>query len=337
MERAALIGGIVLAVLVALGAYLHDHVSISFDDEDWDGFRKAAHVAPAPGRLSETYAETAVRIRGAAAVVRVVAEERADVAVTIENPGQAPMPQVERRDGKVIIDGRLSRRIDCRSDGRVRLAGYGTLSREQLPVISIRAPRDLDLGFGGAVEGEIGAAQSLDLSLSGCGDTRAADIAGRLEVRNQGSGDFTAGTSQSADIAVAGSGSVKLGAISESLDATVAGSGDVEAASLNGALDVSTQGSGEVVVRGGAVTDASASIMGSGSVTVAAPVQKLNASIMGSGDISIPNQVGDVNASVMGSGDVIVGGVTGSRSQSVLGSGGVIVRAQNPQNPPAAP
>jgi hypothetical protein len=332
MERVALIGGIVLAVFVALGAYVENHISISHD-EDWRGFKRAAYVTPAPGRLSETYSETSVRIRGAAAVVKVLPEDRADVALTIENPGQAPMPVVERREGAVLVDGRLARRIDCLSEGRVKLRGYGVLSREQLPTITVRAPRHLSLSFAGAVQGEIGPAESLVLSLSGCGDTTAGDVSDRLEVRNMGSGDFTAGAARSADIAMAGSGSAKLGAIAESLDVKIAGSGDVEAASLRGQLDVRMPGSGELVIRGGAVTRADASIMGSGSVTVDAPVQTLNVSIMGSGDVLVSDQVGDVDASIMGSGDVVVGGVTGSQSQSVMGSGSVIVKA--PERPPS--
>ena len=332
MERVALIGGILLAVFVALGAYVGNHVSFSHDEE-WRGFKRAAYVTPAPGRLSETYADTSVRIRGAAAIVKVLSEDRTDVALTIENPGQVPMPQVERRDGVVLVDGRLTRRIDCLSDGRVKLRGYGVLSREQLPTITIRAPRHLTLSFGGAVQGEIGPAESLELSLSGCGDTTVGDVSDRLEVRNVGSGDFTAGAARSADIAMAGSGSAKLGAIAESLDVKIAGSGDVEAASLRGQLDVSMPGSGELVIRSGALTSANASIMGSGSVTVEAPIQTLDVSIMGSGDVVVSDQVGDVDARIMGSGDVVVGGVTGSQSQSVMGSGSVIVRA--PERPPS--
>ena len=169
MERAALIGGIVLAVFVVLIASVHKHISIDLDDKGWEGFHRAAYVEPAPASVGErVYNVTAARVRDAAAIVRVIPEDRANVAIAIENPGHAPTPVVEQREGEVIVDGRMARRIHgCRSDGSVRLDGYGALSRAELPTITIRTPRDVTVKLGGAVQAEIGPAQTVDLAVSG--------------------------------------------------------------------------------------------------------------------------------------------------------------------------
>ncbi|MGE0045889.1 MAG: DUF2807 domain-containing protein, partial [Hyphomonadaceae bacterium] len=319
-----------------------DSIHVSIDGEDFEfGARRAAYVEPTAGQMAaRTYAENEVRVIYSASVVQVIPEDRQDISVEITNPGRAPMPEVETRDGRVVIDGRLSRRIDgCDDDGSVRLDGYGQLSRADLPQITIRTPRDVDADFRGAVFAEVGASRSADLGFAGCGDASFGDVAGQATVDQAGSGDVRGGAVGSANVDLAGSGSVTLGAVAGSLDVDVAGSGEFEAASVNGALDASVAGSGDVRVLGGAITTANVEIAGSGDITINAPVERLEADIAGSGTVDIPNTVGDIEADFVGSGDVTVGRHTGSISQTTMGSGRVTVNnaAPAPPTPPQPP
>lgn len=339
MERAALIGGIIMAIVIALGAFARDSIHVSIDGDDFEfGGRRAAYVEPVAGQMAaQTYAENEVRVIYSASVVQVIPEDRTDISVEINNPGRAPMPEVDRRDGRVVIDGRLSRRIDgCDENGSVRLEGYGQLSRADLPQITIRTPRDVDADFRGAVFAEIGASQSADLRFAGCGDSSFGDVAGEITLDQAGSGDVRGGAAGSANVDLAGSGSVTMGAIAGALDVDVAGSGEFEAASVNGTLDATVAGSGDVRILGGAVTTANVEIAGSGDVTVNAPVQRLEVDIAGSGTVDVPNTVVDIEADFVGSGDVTVGRHTGSISQTTMGSGRVTVSNTAPA-PPAPP
>lgn len=362
MERAALIGGIILAVIVAIGAML-PHGGFIHVHGDWDDdglARKAAFVQPAPGRSApETYPATDVHIRYAAATVEVVPEERSDVSLEIENPGRTPMP-VARRDGdRLIVDGQLARRIDRCDDEGVDLEGYGRVERSALPRIRVRTPMDVDLRLHGAAYGEIAAGRSLDLSVAQCSEARVADMTGDVEIHVSGSGDVEAGAAGAADIDVSGSGSVRLGATRGSLSIDVAGSGSTMVASFEGEeveidvagsgsasvgaarasrLSVDVAGSGEVHVRDGAVTRADVSIAGSGDVEFGAAIDSLEADIAGSGDVIVRRDLRSLDASLVGSGDVIVPRQPSQLSKSVIGSGDVIVRASvAAPAPPAMP
>jgi hypothetical protein len=312
------------------------HVNFDGDSDAWADGRhsraRAAYVQPAPGELAATdYAETGVRVIHAAAVVEVIAEDgRSGVSVAISNPGRAPMPTVERRNGRIEIDGRLSRRIDdCLEGGGAELDGYGTLAQTDLPRIMLRVPRTADVGLHGAVQAQVGATETLDLEVSGCGATTVADVSDRFELSNDGSGSVIAGAARDVENTPAGPGRTESGAVRADAEVNTAGSGETMIASVAGSLEANVAGSGEVTVRGGALQAVNASVAGSGTVTVEGSVERLEASIAGAGDVIVRGTVRDVEASVMGSGDIVVGGVTGTQSQTVMGSGGIVVRQQN--------
>ncbi len=329
MERAALVGGVILAIVMALSSLGHDSLHFTIDGEDIEfGGGRAAYVEPAAGRLAAaTYAGDEVRVIHAAAVVVVTPEDRADISVEIDNPGRTPMPEVTASGGRVTIDGRLAGRIDnCSDTGTVSLDGYGEIARSDLPRITIRAPRELAMSLRGAAFGEIGPSQSAKLDFAGCGDSTVGDVTGRLEINAAGSGEVRAGAAGEVDADQAGSGTVTVGAVAGGINVDIAGSGAFTAASINGALEANLAGSGDVTINGGAVTEASVDIAGSGDVVIAAPVTRLETDILGSGGVDVRGVVGDVEASVAGSGDVMVDSVTGRLEQSSMGSGRVITR-----------
>ncbi len=344
MERAAIVVAVVVAILfAAAGAGAFHFNGMNFR---WTG-NAAPQVAVQPGKLDEAiYAAASVDIRDAAAIVRVTPEDRADIVVTIDNPGRTPMPVVALTAGTLTIDGRLQGRIlNCRDDGGVDLLGYGGVSAGELPVITLRVPRAVDLGTDGAVTSQIAAAESVSLDNSGCGTANVADMTGAFQLDNSGSGDITAGAAASAELDLSGSGDVALGVVAGlletdmagsgtvqaasagGLNADIAGSGEVNVAALNGPLSVDSAGSGDVTVGPGSAASARISLAGSSSVHAPSlAVQSAEVEIAGSGDVEL-GAVGDLDVEIMGSGGVRAASVSGRNRQSVMGSGDVTVGA----------
>jgi hypothetical protein len=268
-----------------------------------------------------------VEIRHAVARVAVMVEDRADIAVEVEQ-GTSGLPaiQVTREGNEVRIDGGLRRRgflnrrdsiQDCRSgpdnaarpgDGAsVEVRDHGRINISDAPLIVIRTPRQVNVSASGAVFGSVGrGASSVDLGNSGCGFWNVANTDGPVSLSISGSGDIRAGTSTSLDISIAGSGSTRSGA-TRGLDVAIAGSGDVVVARIDGPMDVSVAGSGDVVVRDGTSPDVDISIAGSGDVNFGGVAVDVDVSIMGGGDVTIARATGAVSRSVAGSGDIRIG------------------------------
>jgi hypothetical protein len=268
-----------------------------------------------------------VEIRHAVARVAVIVEDRADIAVEVEQ-GTSGLPaiQVTREGNEVRVDGGLRRRgflnrrdsiQDCRSgpdnaarpgDGAsVEVRDHGRINISDAPLIVIRTPRQVNISASGAVFGSVGrGASSVDLGASGCGYWNVANTEGPVSLSIAGSGDMRAGTSASLDISIAGSGSAS-GGVTRDLDVSIAGSGDVAVARIEGPMDVSIAGSGDVVVRDGTSPEVSISIMGSGDVTFGGVAGDVDVSMAGGGDVNITRATGAVSRSIAGSGDIRIG------------------------------
>jgi len=334
MERFVFIAAVTIAVIFGIGAVFGGpNFHFSFDDDD--GFGTAELVSVAPGSMAaEVFAGTDLRIKGAAAVVSIVPEDRTDFSIEIDNAaGRAPMPLVSIDDGRVIIDGRLRGRIGNCGSETVDLRGYGDIPVAELPRITIRAPRSFSIDRAGAGTTEIGATQTLDLEVSGCSDTTVGDVAGELTIDLAGSGQITAGAVGNLDADIAGSGDITVGAVANGANVDIAGSGTVTIASLTGELSSDGAGSGSVSVQAGAITDASIDLVGSGDVTITASVERLDVSIAGSGDVEVNGVVGSIDAEIAGSGSVSAQSVTGTVREESWGSGDVIIGGQRRAEP----
>lgn len=328
MERFVFVAAVTIALIwgaVALfgGRFIHF-------DGDWDidaDARMAPLVEVAPGNMAaQTYAGDRLDLDDLAANVVITPEDRTDFVIEIANPaGRAPMPEIRVEAGRITVDGRLSRRIERCTDGGADLRDYGSLSAEELPRVTIRSPRTLDVSREGAGSLEIGPSQSMELDFSSCGTASLGDIAGPLSVDLAGSGRITAGAAQSLDADVAGSGGLSVGAVAEGANVDIAGSGEVRIASLNGDLSADGAGSGNLAVDAGAINQASVDLAGSGDVDIGATIRTLNVSIVGSGSLDIAAEVGDVDADIAGSGSVTARSITGSVRKEVWGSGDVRV------------
>ena len=263
------------------------------------GFAAAASAAPS------------VRIKDAVARVVVIPEARNDIKVEFLTTNKS-LPLTIRRDGSdTIVDGdlRMNKIRGCNTNmgkATIKVRGVGEVKWDDIPQVVVRTPMSVDVSGGGAVFGSVGRSDSLELANAGCGDWTVANVKGKLEVSQAGSGDTNVGSAGSAEISIAGSGHVRTQEVGGDFTVSIAGSGNAGAASVGGKVEINIAGSGDVAIGGG----------NSRSVEV---------SIMGSGDVSHDGEVGDVEVSVAGSGDVRIAKATGNVSKSVAGSGDVYI------------
>ncbi len=290
-------------------------------------FLSALAIAGAAPALAFAAAPS-VRVDHAAARVVVIAENRGDISVSI-NQGRAGLHPLEvRRDGGVIVvDGGLSHAgwswgprawgfmggwdgFNCKGSGdhvRVFVPGKGDIAIGDLPVVTIRTPMDAHVGGSGAVFGEVGPTASLDLANAGCGDWRVADVRGPLSIALSGSGDVHGASAGETHIRISGSGDVTMGPVNGALETHTSGSGDIRAASVRGPISTAIAGSGNVVVEGGDASQVGVRIAGSGDFKFRGVAGAVSASIAGSGDVNIARATGPVSKHVAGSGDVNIG------------------------------
>lgn len=329
MERFVFISAIVIASIFAVGALLGSPLKgdwgLRFSSEgDIGGISQL--VEPAAARLpAQAYEARTIRLRHVAARVVVTSEDRTDISIEIENPGATPTPEISLEGGRLTVDGLLSGRVGSCSESGVDLRGYGFVTIEEMPLITIRAPRNVDLSFTGAGRAEIGDTEVLDLGVNGCARAAAGQVAGAADLNLNGSGRIAVAGAESADINLNGSGQVRVEAVRAGAEAEINGSGEISIASLVGAATLQNRGSGSVEVLGGAVTEADIEVFGSGRVRMAAPAQRLQVQIFGSGDVDAPVSVGELEAEIFGSGDVRVREVRGQVRQQARGSGSVRV------------
>jgi hypothetical protein len=271
-----------------------------------------AVLAIASTAASAAAAAPSVKIKDAVARVVIIPENRTDVKVEFLTTNAA-LPLTIRQDGdQVIVDGdlKMNRINGCNSrNGKVsvRVRGVGEVSYDNFPQVAVRTPMNVKVQAGGAVFGDIGRSDSVELGNAGCGDWMIANTKGKLEIAQAGSGGAKAGTASEAEISIAGSGDVSAQAIAGDLEANIAGSGDVSVASINGKLEANIAGSGNITVAGGRSRSVDVSVMGSGDVAFNGEAADVDVSVMGSGDVKIARATGPVKKHVGGSGDVIIG------------------------------
>lgn len=197
----------------------------------------------------------------------VIPKPRGAMSAAIRQGRDLP-PLTLRREGAVlVVDGGLAQAgkgglFDILDRSRCRM------QPADLPVITVRAPINVRIVADGAVHGEVGPTESLDLTLSGCGAWKLAPVRFTLTVRKTGAST-------------------------------------VDAASVNSVLGVRLIGSGDVVIRDGHAPIATVLIDGSGNVVDHGTVGRLAADLRGSGKVTVREIWGELDASVRGSGDVL--------------------------------
>jgi hypothetical protein len=278
----------------------------------------APHAAPAapaaPASVARQWARydaAVVTIRNVAALVRVIPENRSDVALSIVNAGVLPAPQARVSRNRLVIDGRLRRQIrSCHVDDdelEVVVSRHGRLRGRQLPVIELRVPQDAVVSAGGAVRLHLAPARSVHVRLDGCGDADIVRVEGRADIAVNGAADLRLYDAGSAAIRVAGAGDVVLGVVRSGLTVSIAGAGDFIAARADGPTNIALQGGGDVIIRDGRATTLSVAIAGAGDVIHNGSAEQLDAVILGGGDVRVRHVSGQVSRRVLGGGEVVVG------------------------------
>lgn len=258
-----------------------------------------------------------VEIKNAIARVTIIPESRSDVAVTVvRDDPHHPLKVGVWPDGRTVIDGGYFGGLfgggitDCNSHGglfRVRVFGGESVDHGTIAQVVIHVPLDARVSAGGAVYGEVGRADSLDLRVAGCGDWVVANVHGRFSLSDSGSGDVRTGSAGEMKISTAGSGDIYTRSVANGLEANMSGSSDVKVEEVSGPVKVRITGSGDLGVGGGHASDLDVFIAGSGDVNFRGVADTVTAFVAGSGDVNVAHVTGAVKKSVAGSGDVNIG------------------------------
>jgi hypothetical protein len=255
---------------------------------------------------------TEIQLRDIAGFVRVIPENRNDVAIGYVNTGALPAPDYRMSRRRLIVDGNLRRQIrNCRvigGDGfEVQTTRNGVLTGAALPVIEVRVPQNANVSVSGAVRLHMAPAQVANVRLDACGDADIVRVEDEAEIAISGSQDVRLYEAGTATVSIAGSGDVTLGAVHDGLTVSVAGSGDVTAARVDGPTSIAIQGSGDVAIRDGHATSLNVVIAGGGDVAHGGTAESLDAVILGGGDVRVRHVEGEINRRVLGGGEVVVG------------------------------
>lgn len=228
------------------------------------------------------------------------------VEVTQPNP-RLPLTIRTLGERTVIDGGLDRRIRDCHGRGerqRIRVRGVGEVAHAETPQVVIRTPRNVDVSAGGAVSGVIGRAAAVRLSNSGCSSWTVADVAGKATIHESGAGSVRMGAADSLQVDISGAGSVHATRIRNGMEADLSGAGGVNVDELYGPVSADVSGVGQVRVASGRASSLRASVSGIGGVEFDGPVGTLNASISGLGGVSVKSVSGPVRKSVSGIGRV---------------------------------
>jgi len=270
-----------------------------------------AAVGLAGQAVAAPYAAHNAEIQNAAATLTVIAEDRTDVDVSVTAGARVAAPTVGVEGDRVVIDGGLRNRLQgCGTVmglRRVRINGIGSVAESELPHITIRTPRTMHLGVGGAVFSEIGASGGGDLALNGCGDASVGASSGNLNLALNGSGDAHVERVQGElNAALNGSGSLRVDGASATGNLVLNGSGDVVVGDVGGDVNALVNGSGSMRV-GDAGRNTTVRLSGSGDIDVGAVRGSLNAQLNGSGSVEVASVEGEsANLALSASGDLVV-------------------------------
>ncbi len=270
----------------------------------------AGAAVSAPQALA---AGSTFRIEHVAAHVIIIPEARDTIHAEVRNSGKGGLgrPQLTVNGPDLLISSDMpeSKFRDCGVNNfghGVKFGLFHHVSEDDLPVITVHVPMDVQIVADGAIEGEIGPSHAVNLTQKRCGAWKVADVADHFEYELEGRSDLTAGSARSTTIRLEGMGDVHMRATG-SLDASLQGMGDVVIGQVNGPVKASVQGMGDLKIHGGHATDFQASLEGMGDIRFDGVADTVDASAEGMGDINIAKATGSVSKSQSGFARVHVG------------------------------
>lgn len=251
-----------------------------------------------------------VDLRDMVARVTVIPEDRSDVKVEFARTNPKLPIQVRNEGGRVVLDGDLEHRIrNCHHGDRPRVSvrGVGDVGADEMPQVIIHAPRSVSISSNGAVFGSVGRAAALELQDSGCSAWTVADVAGEARVRESGAGSIKMGAADRLDVSLSGAANIHAVRARQGLDAKLSGAGHVEVGEVNGAVEAHVSGFGGVRMDSGHINALRASVSGVGGVEFGGTVDNLDAAISGVGSVRVKQVTGNVSKRVSGIGHVSIG------------------------------
>ena len=252
-----------------------------------------------------------LEIRGAAARVVVVPQNRSTISVFLVRANKRLPLSISHYGAKVTVTGDIGRKSrGCLINGGgqgARILGRGAFAYADLPQLVILTPMTVKISAGDAVFGTVGRSAAVDLTNSGCGDWTLANVSGPIRLNQFGSGHAWVGDVGGADLNVADAGKIDLRRVRSGVRAVSSGSGDVRAVLVNGPLNLRIAGSGDIRVTGGQVSALTVAIAGSGAVLFGGVARHLDASVAGPGVVTVAKVTGEVKQHVFGAGAVHVG------------------------------
>lgn len=223
---------------------------------------------------------------------------------------QLPLRVSQSGDRTVISGDLGGSMRDCngKGDGRkVRIRGIGAVDWSEMPQVVIRTPRDVRIDADGAVFGSIGRAGSVEIRSSGCSGWTVADMTGEARIRASGAGSVMMGAADRLDVRLSGAGNVHATRIRRGMDARLSGAGGVKVEEITGPVSADVSGVGRIRLASGRASSLRASVSGIGGVDFDGVADSLDASISGLGSIHVDEVKGPVRKSVSGAGRVVVG------------------------------
>jgi hypothetical protein len=276
-------------------------------------FGQTPEAAPAqhPRTLTRFAAAREVQVREFAGYVRVIPENRTDVAVGFVRPGVFRAPEYRLSRRRLIIDGNVGQIRSCRvTEGEafeVVTGRHGKLSGQQLPVLELRVPQNAVVAASGALRMVVAPSLAATLRLDGCGDVDVARVENTAEISVNGTQDVHLSEAGTAEISLAGAGDIDVGSVRDGLTLSIAGAGDFSARRADGPTSIAVQGAGDVTIAGGHATSLNIVIAGGGDVTHNGSAERLDAVILGGGDVRVRHVEGEISRRVLGGGEVVVG------------------------------
>jgi hypothetical protein len=255
-----------------------------------------------------TFAKPSVKLKNIAAHVLVIPEDRSDITISVDyKNSKLPKIMIHSIGDALVADGKLNyRRVSCKQGEAVDILGTGRVEKDALPLVILKVPKNAHLSIEGASFGVVGATQSLELSIGGCGNWNVDDVRDEARLSVGGSGTINAKNAKRFDVNIGGAGDVRAKS-ANGLNASIGGSGDITVERIDGHADISVSGSGKVKIASGQIRTLDVSIAGNGDVYFGGEVNDINISIAGSGDIFVQKHTGSIKKSVVGSGNIKIG------------------------------
>jgi hypothetical protein len=247
---------------------------------------------------------------GLVARVTVIPEVRSDFAVEVRaGSGGLPDVSVSEEGGRALLTSGVEVGACVGSGDRMQV-GLRDGTRAEMsdaPEVIIHAPLTFSVsGANSGLIGQIGPAEDLAITQSGCVFWDVADVAGRLRVNLSAGARLTAGASDSTLLGASAGAAISTGAVSD-LVAEASAGGMIRVASASGSAEANAASGGSIEIKGGETTTLRAEASSGARIVHRGKVESLWADASVGGEVEVSEVENVVSRSVSIGGRVVVG------------------------------